>query len=1183
MSRFLPYLPRVRARRGPVAVVAMGLVLVAAVVGSSAPSSAATGAFSLDRLRVGGSAGPENYVFAAGDVVYPEGGVDAGSYYKVVVTDASSAVRNPLSPCGSAAAFTSADNTYRVQSTDPVSTATSWKLTLQQFRTSSCSGTPTKTASKKFFVAKATAYADSALTTPRGAFGASGTAYVAVAGLNPNGNNWSITWIAPSGSVACANTSGGDRPKTSVDGRLPNTGYLQYRPSTSSTVSTWNIETNYETRPCPSFTTANDGLWKLRLALDSTDVVVVPVFTSDTSAPPAPTIDSGPADPSNSSGAALAFSDSEPGVGFLCQLDGSGFAACSSPKSYGALGEGTHSFQLKARDAAGNESAVASRSWTVDATAPLVTLLAPASGSSTTSTTPTFSGSAGIASGDAQTITVRIYSGSTIGGSAVETLAASRRLDATYQVDATPPLAGGAYVAQAEQVDAAGNIGRSTPNTFTVDPPIPPANTSAPTISGSAQVGQTLTAAPGSWSGTPPLSYAYQWRRCDAAGAGCSDLLAATGSSYVLAPGDAGSTIRVSVTASNGAGSASASSAATAIVAAAPVCAPRSSSYSGQITGTAGLIAYWRLGEASGTVACDSAGANNGSYQSGTVLARPGALAGDPDTAVGFDGNRGWVQVPHDPALSVGDRFAIEAWVKRGAISTSGNQVVAAKQNDAWVLMFDPANQLILRKSNNGNVAASSVTVTDTSSWHHVAATKDGAAVKLYVDGADVTGSVTNLTMSDNTLPLAIGQSSSTAYFNGSIDEVALYRAPLTAAQVGAHYAAGVPAAQAPANTSAPTISGSAQVGQTLTAAPGSWSGTPPLSYAYQWRRCDEPGNVCTDIAGATAPSYGVVALDVGATLRALVTASNSGGSATAGSAGTSVVAPLPSPNTDPVVAAAGDIACDPSDPSFGGDLSTECQQRATSDLLVGGGFANVLPLGDNQYECGGFNAYLQSYDPTWGRVKSITRPVPGNHEYQTSGGTDCDPGGNASGYFTYFGSAAGPPGEGYYSFDVGEWHVIALNSNCSAVAGCDYGSPQEEWLRADLQSHSNACTLAYWHHPRFTSGSVGDDSSVAAFWEDLQSSGVDVVLNGHAHGYERFAPQDGAANYDPARGMREFVIGTGGDDFHAFAISKPLSETREDDTFGVLTLTLHSTGYDWRFLPVVGRSFADSGSTSCH
>jgi hypothetical protein len=297
----------------------------------------------------------------------------------------------------------------------------------------------------------------------------------------------------------------------------------------------------------------------------------------------------------------------------------------------------------------------------------------------------------------------------------------------------------------------------------------------------------------------------------------------------------------------------------------------------------------------------------------------------------------------------------------------------------------------------------------------------------------------------------------------------------------------------------------------------------------------------------------------------------------------TNVVAPLPSPDTDPVIAAAGDIACDPSDPAFGGDLSTECQQRATSDLLVGKGFSSVLALGDNQYECGGFNAYLQGYDPTWGRVKSITHPVPGNHEYQTTGGTDCDPTGTATGYFSYFGSAAGLPTEGYYSYDVGAWHLIALNSNCAAVGGCGQGSPQEQWLRADLQSHSNVCTLAYWHHPRFTSGLIGDDSDVAAFWQDLQTAGADVVLNGHAHGYERFAPQDGAENYDPVQGLREFVNGSGGDDFQAFATGKRLSESRQADTFGVLTLTLHSTGYDWRFVPVAGGSFGDTGSGSCH
>jgi acid phosphatase type 7 len=351
------------------------------------------------------------------------------------------------------------------------------------------------------------------------------------------------------------------------------------------------------------------------------------------------------------------------------------------------------------------------------------------------------------------------------------------------------------------------------------------------------------------------------------------------------------------------------------------------------------------------------------------------------------------------------------------------------------------------------------------------------------------------------------------------------------------------PAAEAPTNTSAPTISGSEQVGQTLTAAPGSWSGTQPISYAYQWRRCDAGGDVCTDIAQETAPTHGVVALDVGATLRVLVTASNSGGPATTASAATSV-APLPSPARDPVVAAAGDIACDPSDPSVGGDGSTECQQQATSDLLVGKGFASVLALGDNEYACGGYNAYLQSYDPTWGRVKSITRPVPGNHEYQLSSGTDCDATGNAGGYFSYFGDAAGMPNQGYYSFDIGQWHLIALNSNCSAIGGCGDGSPQETWLRADLQSHPNPCTLAYWHHPRFTSGFAGDDPEVSAFWQDLQSAGVDVVLNGHAHGYERFAPQDGGENYEPVKGMREFVIGTGGDDFDVFAISKLLSET---------------------------------------
>jgi hypothetical protein len=319
--------------------------------------------------------------------------------------------------------------------------------------------------------------------------------------------------------------------------------------------------------------------------------------------------------------------------------------------------------------------------------------------------------------------------------------------------------------------------------------------------------------------------------------------------------------------------------------------------------------------------------------------------------------------------------------------------------------------------------------------------------------------------------------------------------------------------------------------------------------------------------------------------VRVSVTATNASGSASASSAATTVVAGPPPPVGDPVAAAAGDIACDPASLDFNGGLgtSTACRQRATSDLLAGQGFSAVLALGDDQYTCGGYQAFLQSYDPSWGRVKAITHPVPGNHEYQTSGGTDCDATGHAAGYFNYFGSTAGDPSKGYYSFDVGSWHLVALNSNCGLIGGCAAGSPEETWLKNDLVSHPSACTLAYWHHPRFTSGSVGEDAEVAALWQDLYSAGADVVLNGHAHGYERFAPQDPSENYDPIGGVREFVVGTGGEDFHAFVTSEPLTEIRDDVTFGILTLTLHATSYDWRFVPIAGQLFADSGSAFCH
>ena len=276
---------------------------------------------------------------------------------------------------------------------------------------------------------------------------------------------------------------------------------------------------------------------------------------------------------------------------------------------------------------------------------------------------------------------------------------------------------------------------------------------------------------------------------------------------------------------------------------------------------------------------------------------------------------------------------------------------------------------------------------------------------------------------------------------------------------------------------------------------------------------------------------------------------------------------------TSPTIAAAGDIACDPGDASFNGGAGTarKCRMRATSDVLVNLAPDAVLPLGDTQYNRAAASAYDASYRPSWGRLDKVAHPVPGNHEYQR----------NPSAYYSYFGAAAGSA-PGWYSWDLGGWHLVALNSNCAAVGGCGPGSAEEQWLRADLAAHPTACTLAYWHHARFTSSVNGDDTEVAALYQALYDAGADVVLVGHDHNYERFAPLDPSGGSDPARGLRQFVVGTGGKSLDKFATVHPGSEVRSK-TFGVLALTLNPTGYDWRFHAAAGSSFTDTGSGACH
>ncbi len=263
------------------------------------------------------------------------------------------------------------------------------------------------------------------------------------------------------------------------------------------------------------------------------------------------------------------------------------------------------------------------------------------------------------------------------------------------------------------------------------------------------------------------------------------------------------------------------------------------------------------------------------------------------------------------------------------------------------------------------------------------------------------------------------------------------------------------------------------------------------------------------------------------------------------------------------VLVGAGDIA----------DCADLSGAEATAKLLdaIPG---TVFTAGDNAYEGGTAEQFAKCYAPTWGRHKARTRPSVGNHEFHSGGATP---------YFDYFGANAGDPKEGYYSYDLGAWHIIVLNSECAEVGGCQAGSAEEKWLRSDLSAHPTVCTLAYWHKPLFSSGAKhGNDLEMKAFWQDLYNAHTTIVINGHDHDYERFAPQDPDGKSDPAKGIREFVVGTGGKNHRPFAKPEATSEVRNADTYGVLKLTLLPHGYSWEFIPETGKTFRDSGTGSC-
>jgi hypothetical protein len=325
-------------------------------------------------------------------------------------------------------------------------------------------------------------------------------------------------------------------------------------------------------------------------------------------------------------------------------------------------------------------------------------------------------------------------------------------------------------------------------------------------------------------------------------------------------------------------------------------------------------------------------------------------------------------------------------------------------------------------------------------------------------------------------------------------------------------------------------------------------------------------------VVGGSGTSY-TATTRAGTTASYSVDAVDSSGSRSDRSGGVPVTTPS---SGGVLIAAAGDIACDPADGGFNGGngTATACAQKATSDLILANpSISAVLALGDDQYGCGGYQAFQQSFDLSWGRFLPIIHPAVGNHEYQTTGGTDCAP--KAAGYFRYFGAAAGNA-QADAAWNAGAWHMIALNGECGAVGGCDAASPQGQFLRSHLGG--TQCTLAYWHEPYATGAS--HNGNYRYFWQALSAAGADVVLSGHIHTYARFAPQDTGGQVDTAGGIRQFIVGTGGKSQGSLPGSENVEFTRSG--FGVLELRLHAASYDWKFV-TVGGSVVDSGSAPCH
>lgn len=893
------------------------------------------------------------------------------------------------------------------------------------------------------------------------------------------------------------------------------------------------------------------GRYRVSGVLIGTACVVAALFAASggfaaKAPPPTTTLTSSPSGTVATTTARFTFTASDAKASFACKLDTANWSDCSSPKSYSSLAQGNHTFSVAASNKSGTDTSPATATWKVDTVAPPAPSItgAPAATGNNTSATFAFS--------DAEP---GVSWKCTLDGSAL----ASCTNPVTYS-----GLAEGSHTFTVRAVDAVGNTSAPDTSTWAIDTTAP----AAPTITSQPPANTTDTAATFTFTHPEP-GVAFLCTLDGAQPSACTSPASFSG----LAPGSHA----FSVAAADNAGNKSAAASVSWVVAAATNYL-NNASFEGSLDGWSSFSGALSLAT-DGVVGANAARVTLAAADTSFTIypsVRPitATSAGKPYTA------GGWVRsdVP-------GKTVCIRIREFNGAGTQIGQSDSCVGTTTTWQRF--PAVDYTTTVS-GGQLTAFAILKN--------AVAKDSFEVDgLYLnDGPTSTPPPPPPPSTANYLQNGSFEGSLAGWtsFNGSLalatdGVVGTYAAKVTLTAADVSFTI-YPSTRPIATTVA---------GKPYTANGWVRSATPGRSVCLRIREFDSAGTqvgqrdscVASGTAWKQFPANSYTTTKAGGQLTAFVVETG----AVAGDSfevdglqltdGTDTTAPSSGWNAaDPIVVAAGDIACAPADIDYknGAGTGTHCMQGSTASLI--GTIPNItalLPLGDNQYKCGGFSDFSAAYATSWGKFNKLAHPIPGNHEYGDFA-SGCTPSA-AAGYYQYFGLVAGDPKKGYYSYDIGAWHLIALNSDCRA-AGCAKGGAQELWLKNDLAAHKNTCTLAYWHIPIFSNGWVGDDlADYGAWWQDLHDAHAELVLTAHDHTYQRFQPLTATGLPDPTA-PTQLIVGTGGEDLMPLPSKSSRLVVADNQTFGVMKLQLHAGGYDAQFLPIAGKTFSDSFSGTC-